>query len=378
MVDLAALDAVIRETTAALAKGREQIFAIAEHARSERDRLRQELEEVQAQITSTIQEVDALEVEERAARRRLMEVSRQFDRYGEKDMQEAYEKARELQIRLGLLRERENQLRQRRDRAEVALKRAEDTVQRAEKLVSQVGVAMSYLTDNLHDLSGQLGEMQQRQALGLRIMRAQEEERRRVAREIHDGPAQSMANVVLRAEVCEKLLGSDPARARQELQELREMVKASLQDVRQIIFDLRPMVLDDLGLVPALRRYLSEFEVRFGLPVELVVLGEERRLPQHLEVAVFRVIQEALNNVRQHAAARRASVKLELAEQCVNVLVSDNGRGFDVEEVLSGQRPDSYGLLGMRERVEMLEGKFRVTSQRGKGTQVRVQIPYRE
>lgn len=369
------LERIVNETIAALEIGQDQIYDIAENSRENKSRLEQELQEIKQETLNTINEVDRLEIEERQARRQLMEVSRNFNFYGEEDMKEAYDNAKRLQMQLGLLRERENQLRLRRDKLQRQLKRAEETVEKAEKLVSQVGIAIKYLTDDLQGISLQLDEFQQRQQLGLKIILAQEEERKRVAREIHDGPAQSMANVILRAEVCEKMLERDPEQVRQELLELKTMVIASLKDVRKIIFDLRPMVLDDLGVIPALKRFIAEYQQKYGLAVEFVTLGEEKRLSAALEVAVFRIIQEALNNVVKHTRAHEAMVKLEVTDNQVNILIRDDGQGFDKEKALREETANSYGIMGMKERVEMLEGRFSITSRVGKGTTVSAQIP---
>jgi two-component system sensor histidine kinase DegS len=375
MIDITALDRVVKNTILAVEKGKEQIYDIAENARQERVRVKSELEKVKAEVLEVIEEVDRLDTEEKNARRKLMEVSKNFQRYSEEDMQAAYEHARALQIKLGELREREKQLRMRRDKLEVSFRNLEETVRKAEDLVSQVGAALTYLKHDLRDLSTRLEEIQNRQVLGIRVIRAQEEERKRVAREIHDGPAQSMANLVLRAEICEKLLEVDPPSVKKELQELKKMVKDSLQDVRKIIFDLRPMLLDDLGIVPTLRKFLAEFTEKHNFPVDFTVTGQERRLPPPTEVTLFRIAQEALNNTLKHANAHLGVMRLEFLPGRVNLLIADDGQGFDFSKAINATEKDTFGLLGMRERVELLEGKIGIKTSPGKGTQIIVQIP---
>jgi len=127
------------------------------------------------------------------------------------------------------------------------LKEAYKTVEKADNLISQIGISLSYLTGDLENVSLQIEDMKQKRLLGIRIIKAQEEERQRVAREIHDGPAQSMSNIVLKAEICERLVDSDPEKAKDELRTLKSVVRDTLRDVRKIIYDLRPMSLDDLG-----------------------------------------------------------------------------------------------------------------------------------
>ncbi len=377
MFDINTLDRIIKETITSVEKGKEQIYDIAENARLEKERVKRELENIQIKTAKTIQEVDELEKAEKTARFRLMEVSRNFNRYTEKDIKEAYENARDYQVRLGLLRERESQLRSRRTELELSLRKLTETEDKAEKLISNVGIALRLLTGNLQGISEKLEEIQQRQNLGIQVIKAQEEERRRVARDIHDGPAQSMASVILRAEICERLLEKNPAQVPVELRALKEAVKASLQDVRKIIFDLRPMTLDDLGIVPTLKRYFTEYQERTRLPVELVTIGQERRISSSLEVAIFRVVQEAINNSYKHAQARKVVVRLEIRPNKVNCTIVDDGVGFDVKEKM-GPNNKGFGLIGMRERVELLEGTFNISSAPGQGTKVKLQIPVKE
>lgn len=379
MQDIKKLDQVLKTTISAVEQGREQISFFAQSARQERDEILTKLVDLKGDILDVITAVDRLEKEERLARLYLMEVNRNFQAYSEKDIQAAYQDAQHIQVQLGLMREREAQHRQRRDQFEKTLRRVTETLERAEKLESNVGLALNLLSGGLHDVTVKLDELQLRQQLSVRVIKAQEEERLRVAREIHDGPAQSMANVVLRAEICEKLMAVEPDKVKQELYDLKEMVKESLHEVRKIIFDLRPMVLDDLGVVPTLRRFIAELQKRNSMSIELIVLGgEERRLSGALEVAVFRIVQEALNNINKHADARRAMIKLEVLPGRVNISITDDGCGFEIDPFQNDTNMDCFGLLGMRERVELLEGQMKISSIAGKGTEIFVTIPIKE
>lgn len=195
------LERIVSETLSAIEKSKHQIYEIAETARTESDRVKNELQELQRQVMFTIEQVDNLERLEKAARFRLMEVSKNFHKYSEEEVRIAYEKARELQVELGSLREREHQLKLRRNDLERSLRKLMGTVEKAEGLMTQVGVVLEYLGGSLTMINNELEVVNQRRLLAPKIIQAQEEERKRVAREIHDGPAQSMANVVLRTEV---------------------------------------------------------------------------------------------------------------------------------------------------------------------------------
>jgi two-component system sensor histidine kinase DegS len=209
-----------------------------------------------------------------------------------------------------------------------------------------------------------------------RVIKAQEEERRRVARDIHDGPAQMMANAVLQVEIVDKLLDRDPPAAASEMKDLRRIINDSLKDLRRIIFDLRPMILDDLGLAPALRRYTDDFSSRHSLPVKMKVLGVETRIDPIVEVALFRIVQEALHNARKHALASRVVVTLGYGPDAVGVSIEDDGKGFDPTGVSRNWgQSDKFGLSGMRERAKLFGGSLDVDTAPGEGTKITVRIP---
>ncbi|MEW6446540.1 MAG: sensor histidine kinase [Bacillota bacterium] len=368
------LDKIIKETIDLIEKNREEIVSIAEATETELKRLQKEVEEVREQTLEVIVRVDNLEKEEKKARVRLVQVSADFKNFTEADIKEAYENAQNLQIELIKLRAKESMLRARRDEMERSLKRLLDTRQRADRLVSRVGVVLEYLKRDLQEAADRLEGMQQWHQMALRILEAQEEERRRVAREIHDGPAQSMANVVMRAEFCLKLLEKDPAKLRGELLTLQNLVRDSLQDTRKIIFDLRPMALDDLGIEAALKKFVANYKEQYGLPVEYQYFGSQKRLPPAVEVALFRIVQEGLNNIYKHANATSAVVKMEVLPDKVKLMIRDNGRGFKVNKVFQEAERKGYGLIGIRERVQLLNGELDIKSSPGKGTTLNVSI----
>lgn len=200
-----------------------------------------------------------------------------------------------------------------------------------------------------------------------------EDERTRIARDMHDGPAQSLANLVLQAEVLERLADREPHTLMSELEGFKTGVRTALEETRRLIFDLRPMTLDDLGLVPTLRRLVKDFGDRTGMASRFQLVGKERRLPQGYEAVLFRVVQEALTNVRKHAHARAVDVILTMQPRRVSAIVKDDGEGFDVPATEARQgRTRHLGLISMRERADLEQGDFEVRSQLGRGTEVRV------
>ncbi|HHV93437.1 MAG TPA: histidine kinase [Firmicutes bacterium] len=375
-MDPQGIDRIFQQAVAALSESRAQIYSIAEAAQTEYQRLQLQYEEIRREAADCIKEVDQLDRQLRQAKRRLAVVNRDFDRYSEEEIKEAYEETHNLQIMLAVAQEREAALRRKRDELERSLRNLAQLVAKAKHMAKHMGAAMSVLVGNLEEALEAIDSLQERSILATKIIQAQEDERLRVARDIHDGPAQAMANVVLRAEICERLLDGDRNELARELIQLKNMVKEALVDVRRIIFDLRPMALDDLGLVPTVRRFIEAVKENTDIPIELVVLGQERRLAGAVEVAIFRLIQEAVNNAQKHSQASRILVKLEFADGQVNMQVRDDGIGFDVEEVRQKAKyGNHYGLMSMGERVNLLGGELKVFSTRGQGTTILVSIP---
>lgn len=374
--DFSILDKVIKETTKAIESSKESLFEIAESAKDIHRKMESDLERVNLEVQQVIEKVDCLESLYKKARVRLMEVSRDFQQYSEEDIKKAYMYAQELQVQLAVEREREIGWRLKRDELIRSMVRVKEMSIKADELVSRVDIALTFLNGNLTEFSQQMEGMQQKQWVGGRIILAQEEERKRVAREIHDGPAQTLANVVLRAEYCEKLLAANRDEIVEELHQLKKIVRGSLQDIRRIIFNLRPITLDDLGLIPTIKRYIEELKIREEFEVFLEVCGDELRLKSPYEVALFRLIQESLNNAKKHSQATRIAVSINITGDDINVTVSDNGIGFDVEKVLAeAAGKESFGLLSMKERIELLNGDLKIDSVPGYGTRIKAVIP---
>ena len=372
-VDIGTLDKIVKKTISSIRDSRGQIYDVYEMARDELETVKRDVERIKEETAAVIKKVDELERNERKARIHLMEVSRDFKNRTEEEVREAYEEARKIQIDVAVTREQEQNLRRQRDDMEVRLRNLGGTVAKAEQLVSQVGVVLDYLGNQMSEAFSQIESLQNAHELGAQVIRSQEEELRRVARDIHDGPAQAIANIVFRAEVCERLIDTDTERAKSELKALREHIRNTLAEIRKIIFDLRPMALDDLGLAPTIRGVLDVFREEYGLFTEVAVIGKERRLESHVEIGIFRVVQEALNNIVKHAQASSAKVRIEFAAAGVTVLVEDDGKGFEMTE---GELPSGhYGIMGMRERMQLLNGKLSIKSAPRRGTRVMISVP---
>lgn len=237
----------------------------------------------------------------------------------------------------------------------------------------QIGVAL----DNAR-LWAELEDKERLRAeLLARAIHVQEDERRRIARELHDETGQALNAMVFGLKAAETALESDPGRAQEVIARLKAAASDNVRELQGIIYDLRPSVLDDLGLIPALRWFAESRLKASGLHVQWEIGGDERRLEPEAETALFRIGQEALSNVLRHAGAKHVKLCLDFSPRSVTLCVSDDGEGFEVEPVLA-RRDESgrgLGLLGMRERVELLGGVFSVESEPGKGTMVQARVP---
>lgn len=208
------------------------------------------------------------------------------------------------------------------------------------------------------------------------ITEGQEEERRRLARELHDDTVQSLVALGQRVEMAQKALARNPSMTVARLAELKEMVSATIADLRRFIRHLRPLYLEDLGLLPALEMLAQELDRQDATRVSYHVTGEPYRLPPDLELAIFRIAQEALNNVAHHAQARSATLHANYDPAGVTLTIEDDGIGFDPpEQPTDLAEQGHFGLMGMRERALLHGGHLSIRSVPGEGTRVVAFLP---
>lgn len=366
------LSKIVHHTMTAVEKSRVQIREIHEAAQRELVQVRHELERVKQAMTVIVKQIDELGEMERRADRRLEEVNRNITQVSEKDVRAAYYEINRLQIYLATAREKKQQLQWQNEHLLVRLRNLNATLDKTEPLIAQVGIVKGYMGTQMGGIVKRMESLEERQVFGSKVIKAQEDERRQVARKIHDGPTQYMANVVMRSEVCERLLDEDIDLARRELQEIRRQGMLCLQETRRIIFSLRPMTIDDLGLVPTIKRMLDTLREHYDLFTDLNIIGQEKRFCTSQEVGLFRLIQEALANVEKHSAAKSVTIWLGYYRDFISAVIEDNGVGFD-SEVTGGE---GFGLLGMRERAEMLGGEVLIKSKPAHGTKVLIKVPF--
>lgn len=212
-----------------------------------------------------------------------------------------------------------------------------------------------------------------------KVLMVQEEERRRVARELHDETTQSILGLVMRLEAATAIPDGDANKIKGMLADIRSLAVSTLDNVHKVIFDLRPSVLDDLGLLSALRWYAQNRLEELNIKARVEVTGEEKELPPQIEIALFRVGQEAITNIAKHAQANNVLINVEFKDSTIALEIEDDGRGFDMKILKQyADENQGVGLLGMRERIELLGGQFCIESQPGKGTRITVEVPLKQ
>ncbi|MBN1285567.1 MAG: sensor histidine kinase [Anaerolineae bacterium] len=341
---------------------------LLEEIRAEYDRIQVQLRELSSLIEHSQIEVDKLSQRNQSVAMQLRQVEDNFDTLPRSDIKTAYEAAQDARQRLLTMRGQLEKLQSDQNNLEhfsTVLRRVLELVEGTE------------IIDRGEKKRGRIADPGAAHLI-IRIVEAQEGERLRLSQQIHDGPAQSLTNFILQAEICQRLFDrNDPQRASEELGNLRASATGTFQKVREFIEDLRPMMLDDLGLVPTVRRYVSNFQEKTGIAVQLNLSGEERRFESHLEVMMFRGLQELLSNVRDHAAASHVVVGLDLNGDTVTGTVEDNGRGFDPETALDldSENSKAIGLTTLRERLELVGGTMEIWSEENRGSRIALTLP---
>jgi two-component system sensor histidine kinase DegS len=286
----------------------------------------------------------------------LQQIQNQFDTIPREDIRDSYDTALDIQQRLFVMRGQLEKLQSDREHLEQYLhhlERVAEVMKGGKSSSQKPGLAQGY--ESLEA-----------------IIQAQEAERQRLSRQMHDGPAQALSNFILQTEIALRLFDVNPNQARDELGNLKESASDTFQKVRDFIFELRPMMLDDLGLTPTIKRYLEAFKDQIGIETRLSVTGVDRRLESYIEVLIFRAIQELLGKAVRESRANQVELRIDFSDNSIRVIIEDNGKGFD-EETL--KNTNKVGVQVIKERVEMLGGYLSVDSILGQGTSVTFQIP---
>ncbi|MDM8529406.1 histidine kinase [Anaerolineales bacterium HSG24] len=338
---------------------------VIEETSQEYDQIQKQLKELDVLIQQNNSEAENLTRRNAQLTNQVRNIDANLDTMPRDDIRNTYRAAQETQLRLMMTRGQIEQLSGKQD----SLRQYGESLRK----ILDVSGSLVDIVPEEEDDSEQVSES----SMGVvKIIDAQEGERRTLANQLHDGPAQALTNLILQAEICERLFDSDPSRARTELTTLKDAVSQTFQKVREFIFELRPMMLDDLGLTPTLKKLFEDYEEKHNIPCHFKVMGEDRRIPPHAEVTIFRVVQQLIKNAQEHAKPTQLQISLNIDSDRARSIVEDDGEGFDFETaVVASRQRKTMGLGTMEERVGMLGGELDVDSSRGRGTRVEFWIP---
>jgi two-component system sensor histidine kinase DegS len=337
--------------------------ALVEETAKDHRQVQAELKEIDLLIQQSASEVERLAQRNAQLANHLRQLQANFETVPREDIREAYEAIQATQQRLYTMRGQLEKLQSDQRNLERLAEFQRKLLRNTEDYVALPGATRSRKGD---------------QSDVVRVIQAQEVERQSLVRRMHDGPASSLSNFILQAEICQRFFDTDPERARAELNVLKSAATTTFNTIKSFIFDLRPMMLDDLGVVPTLRRYVESFHDQTGIPASITVTGAERRLASHLEVMIFRVVQELMNNAAKHAQPTQITVHVDVGEERATAVVEDNGSGFMVDDAFASTSRSTIGLSSIRDRLEMLGGELTIQSSLGQGTRAEFYVPITE
>ncbi|MDU1565678.1 MAG: histidine kinase [Clostridium sp.] len=366
------IDGVIEEINV----GKTKIFHIADVMRDELEIKKKELYDIKSRLSKVINEVDYLEKADKAMRYKLVEESKKLSQVDSDLFKEVYEEALDIRVRYITKQNEEKELILKRDNLERTLKNYNLNIEEAQGAVNQINIALGYLEGTILDIINDQDEKSQ-MIVGIKILENQELERQRIAREIHDGPAQYIANAMMRVDFCKVVVKKDLEKGINELDDLKSNIRMALKEVRSIIYDLRPLHLEELGLMDAIKDIINIISVENDIKIDMIVDEASYEVEKIMQIAIYRIIQEILNNIKKHSKAKYVDLRINYIKDYIYIYIQDDGIGFNVQETLinTKQKGNRYGLLGIFERVKQLRGKIEVKSSKGEGTIYKIRLP---
>lgn len=363
---------IIKKVIDEINMGKSKIFKIVDNLRDEFEKKREELYEVKREIEKVIQEVDELESLDKKMRLNLVNSSKIDGVKSGRVIEKIYEDALDIRVKYINKQNEEKNLRIRRESLEQSIKNYLNNIDAADNTVNQINIALGYL-------EGDMAEVKEdsQMLIGIKILESQERERKRIAREVHDGPAQYIANTMMRIDFCKMLLQKDLEKGLKELDDLKSNVRKALKEVRGILFDLRPLSLEERGLNEAIKDMANEISLEINIPINITLNTIKYEIEHIIEIAVYRIIQEILNNIKKHSKASEAEIRIECSREYINFIVKDDGIGFNLKETMAKgkEKGTSYGLIGIFDRVSQLQGSINIKSEINNGTEYKIRLP---
>lgn len=361
-----ALDSIITSMN----DGKEEIFAITEQINKENRQVKADITEVRREIRLYNAQIEKLKKMELESRKTLLIVSSDFDKYNSDDIKDAYDNSYNLQQDLMKKQLEIDSIIKKLELFENRIQKNNELVSKADELLSRIEIMSDYMKlDSSIDSESE--------DLFTKWILFQENEKNRIARDIHDGPAQTIASLVIRSDIIRKLIEKDSPNTTiyKEIEQLKFQLRSVIKEIRKIMYDLRPTSLDELGFSSSIHGLISKTEEDCNIKFSVSIDEESEIKNSNLKIICFRIIQESLNNIIKHSKAEKAYIYVKITTDYIDMIVQDNGVGFDTTKINSA---DSFGLSSLKERVALVNGNVNIDSKFSKGTAINVKIPNKE
>jgi sensor histidine kinase len=361
-----ALDSIITS----MKDGKEEIFAITEQINKENRQVKSDIAEVRREIRLYNVQIEKLKKMELESRKTLLIVSSDFDKYNSDDIKDAYDKSYNLQQDLMKKQLEIDSIMKKLELFENRIQKNNELVSKADELLSRIEIMSDYMKlDSSIDSESE--------DLFTKWILFQENEKNRIARDIHDGPAQTIASLVIRSDIIKKLIEKDSPSTTiyKEIEQLKFQLRSVIKEIRKIMYDLRPTSLDELGFSSSIQGLISKTEEDCNIKFSVSIDEDSEIKNSNLKIICFRIIQESLNNIIKHSKAEKAYIYVKISSDYIDMIVQDNGVGFDTTKINS---VNSFGLSSLKERVALVNGNVSIDSKFSKGTAINVKIPNKE
>lgn len=368
------LDNIIDKTLKTIKENKDKIREIHNYARDEYKSLQDEFVRLKSEAADAIENVNNLAFELKKRQYELMTVNES----SEENIKSISDKTEEIRQSLAAQKQRQKDIMKRRNQLEKKLSSIKQVYDKSAKLLADLDISYGVITGDFESIICQSDDKQCRDNWGIKVLESQELERKRIARDMHDGPTQKLSNIIIKTELCIKYLDKDINRTKLELQSLKIAIRETIDEIRCLIHNLRPMMIDDLGLVPTIERLIDEFknnDINFKISL-ICEEPSEIKVDNVITVALYRICQEALNNIQKYSQATNVKVKISRTQDKLNLVIEDNGVGFDISKLdMTCDDTRGFGISIMRERALLMSGTFNIESIPNVGTTITISIP---
>lgn len=349
-------------------QGKEEIFAISEKIGIDNKKVLVQLEKLKSKVNKQTKDRDELKLLAQESRKKLSDVSSNFNLYSQQDIEQAYIEANKLQLKLT---KKENELKlllNNIESLESRLSENEELHSKSTDILNKIDVISEYLS---YDFSKKDNEPQNNTIKWIMLM---ENEKGRISRDIHDGPAQSVASLVIKTDIIKKLLTKNTSMTniQNELNDLKYQLRSVINEIRKIIYDLRPSSLNELGIIDSIKGLISKTKENKQINIEFQLIENSQIKSTTSQITCYRVIQECLTNIVKHAKAKNVNICLDIEPNYIKIKVNDDGIGFDMTEAKG--KDNSFGLSSIKERIALMNGEVDITSTPD-GTTINASIP---